>query len=323
MSSRLIIFTLFLIVPVLSSCNGRERTAIESTGVVEAREVEVSAEISGKVDSIFVEEGNRVEKGEVICKLNTESLELKLMEARANLRAAKAQLDLVRKGAREEEIKSAGENVVQARSSLENSESNLKRIERLRSEGVASESQFENARTVYEVARARYEMALKQYELIKKGARKEEIELAGANYDRALSLVKLVEKQISDATVTSPIYGIVTTKFIEAGEIARVGTPLVTVSDLSRLWIRIYLSEKDVGRVKPGDEVVVRVDSFPGRDFRGRVEYISPEAEFTPKIVQTKDTRVKLVFAVKVGVDNPDLALKVGLPADVLVKTEE
>jgi len=318
------IFSLILLIALaLPSCSRKEEGTIEASGVVEARKVEVSAEISGRIDSLFVEEGDRVEKGQVICRLNTESLELKLGEARANLKAAKASLDLVRKGAREEEIKSAEERAKQARSSLENAQSNLRRIEKLHSEGVASDSQLENARTAYEVAKASYEMALKQYELIRKGARREEIELAEANYERALSLVKLVEKQISDATVTSPIGGIVTAKFVEAGEVVKAGAPIASISDLSHLWIRIYLSERDIGKVRPGDEVIVRVDSFPGRDFKGRVEYISPEAEFTPKIVQTKDTRVKLVFAVKVGVDNPDLALKVGLPADVLIKTVE
>jgi HlyD family secretion protein len=147
--------------------------------------------------------------------------------------------------------------------------------------------------------------------------------VSSQQYEAALSNLQVVEAalataqiQYNDAIVTAPISGVVLVKAIEKGELASVGTPIVTMADLSKINLMVYLAERDVGKVNLGEEVLVSVDSFPGQGFQGRVVFISEKAEFTPKSIQTRDERVTQVFGIKIEIPNPDLKLKPGMPAD-------
>jgi HlyD family secretion protein len=151
-------------------------------------------------------------------------------------------------------------------------------------------------------------------------ARPEEIQAAEARLDQARAAADLLAKTIADSTITAPAGGIVTHKAVEAGELVTPGATVVTLADLDSVYVMIYVTELEIGRIKLGDGVDVRIDAFPDKPFPGKITYISPEAEFTPKNVQTKEDRVKLVFGVKVEIENKAGLLKPGLPADAVVR---
>ncbi len=181
---------------------------------------------------------------------------------------------------------SAQQNSAQA--NLTNAERNLARIKALFASGSVSRRDLDNAETAYRVARAAHEQ---------------------------------VSASITNAVLHSPIGGVVLDTNLEVGEMAFPGTPIVTVADITRPWMYVYVNEVKLGLVKLGQKAEVYVDSFPGRAFPARVVAISNKAEFTPKTIQTKEERVKLVFAVKIAIDNPDQALKPGMPADAVIIT--
>lgn len=173
-----------------------------------------------------------------------------------------------------------------AQANFNNAERNLKRVRSLYASGSVSKNDLDNAETAYKVTKA--------------------------NLDYASSTAK-------NALLYAPIEGTILEKNLEVGETAFPGSVILTMADLTKPWIKIYVSDKKLGLVKPGQKALIRVDTFPGRDFTGKVASISSKAEFTPKTIQTKEERVKLMFAVKIAVDNPDIDLKPGMPADAVI----
>jgi RND family efflux transporter MFP subunit len=152
------------------------------------------------------------------------------------------------------------------------------------------------------------------------GVSKMDLDAADTAYRTAKSQLDYIDAALADSKIYAPIDGAVITKNLQVGEVAFPGTPILTLADLNRVWIKIYVEEPVVGLVKTGDEARIRVDSYPDKTFGGKVTFISDEPEFTPKTVQTKEERTKLVFAVKIELDNPDLLLKPGMPADAEIK---
>ena len=167
-----------------------------------------------------------------------------------------------------------------------------------------------------EQARAAWLQAQQRYELVRKGPRKETIEQARARAEQARQALAVAETRLSYTTLSSPLTGVVLSKNIEPGEYVAAGTPIVTVGDLEHPWLRAYINETDLGRVKVGQRVRVTADTFPGKAYEGHVSFISSQAEFTPKSVQTEKERVKLVYRIKVEIANPNMELKPGMPAD-------
>lgn len=174
-----------------------------------------------------------------------------------------------------------------AKANLENSRKNYERAKSLYAKGAISQSDYDNARTAFDVATAAFDQ---------------------------------ISANITNALITSPVSGTVLTANLEVGEMAFPGTPVVTVADLSRPWIYVYVKERELGLVKIGRKAYATVDSYPDKKFSGKVVSISNKAEFTPKTIQTKDERVKLVFRVKVALDNSGGELKPGMPADVVIE---
>jgi HlyD family secretion protein len=167
--------------------------------------------------------------------------------------------------------------------------------------------------------RALRDQAKAQHDLVKAGPRREEIDQARAKVEQAKAAVALAEARVGYATVYSPLTGIVLSKNIEPGEYVAPGTPVVTVGDLVNVWLRAYIDEGDLGRVKVQQEARVTTDTYPGRVYPGKISFISPEAEFTPKNVQTEKERVKLVYRIKIDIQNPKMELKAGMPADARI----
>jgi HlyD family secretion protein len=309
-------------VTILSyGCNRGSSNLLESTGTVEATDVDIRSEASGKILALYFDEGDWVKKGDVIAEIDHEKLDIELAQAKARLAETEAQLTLLIKGLRDKEVERARETLLESKVLLKDNKREYTRIQKLYEEEVVDLGSRDKAEAAYEAAQKRYEIAKKNYEIALEGSRKEEIQAGEAVKEAAEAQVKLIERRIEDATVTIPIDGVISERYVELGELMSVGSLIATVIDLKHVWVMAYVSEKNLGKVKLGRQGKVMVDSFPHKEFIGKVTYISPEAEFTPKNIQTKEERVKLVFGVKIEVDNPDQELKPGMPADAVIET--
>jgi HlyD family secretion protein len=296
---------------------------IRASGTIEAREVNVASRVSGQVRELKADEGSRVKKGDVLALIEHDTADIQLRQAEAGAALAGAQLDLVRKGARGEDIKQGEEALKQVDANLKVASDDARRMRELAAKGSVTLKQKDDAEARLIVAQAQQAQAGEGLRKLRQMSRPEEIRAAEARLAQAQASVDLLRKTISDCTITSPVNGVVTRRPIEAGELISPGATVLTVSELDSVHVMIYVTEKELGRVGLGREAEVTIDSAPGRTFKGRVTYISPEAEFTPKNVQTREDRVKLVFGVKVEVPNPDGLLKPGMPADTVLATAE
>jgi HlyD family secretion protein len=284
-----------------------------------------------------------------LAELEAGSRPEEIAQAEASAQQAKARLDEMLAGSRPEELSAAEAVLRRAKAEAERARLDAERYEGLYKKETVSAQQYDLARTAYETALARQHEAEEQYKLVKEGPRKEQIEQARAAWLQAQERFVLVKKgprqetieqararlqqakeglavaetRLGYATLTSPLAGVVLSKNVEPGEFVAAGTPIVTVGDLENVWLRAYINETDLGRVKVGQRVRVATDTYPDKRYEGRVSFIASQAEFTPKSVQTEKERVKLVYRVKVDIRNPNMELKPGMPADAEILMEE
>ncbi|MBI5177734.1 MAG: efflux RND transporter periplasmic adaptor subunit [Nitrospinae bacterium] len=275
---------------------------ISASGTIEAVEVTVNAKTGGTVTRLAVAEGSEVKKGDQLALVDSSTLEIQLKQAQANVEAAEAQSRLAQRGYRTEDVQQAEANFAFARAELE-------RAETLFPLHSITQKQYDDAK-------ARFTVAQKAYEKMKAGLLPEERDTARARARLAHAQADQIRKMIRDAEITAPVDGVVTQKSAEEGDDVLPNAQLFRISRLNTVYLMIYVNEVELASVKLGQEANVFIDAFPGKPFKGRVTYISPVAEFTPKNVQTKDDRTKLVFGVKVEVPNADYSLKPGMPAD-------
>ena len=289
---------------------------IKISGNIEATEVNVGFKISGRITSLSLEEGDWIEKGKVIARTDDEDLRHRLDLARESLRAAQARLAKLKAGARPEELREAEAALHQAEYDLENKQGHYERMNALFGRGVISKETIDNAEAGFKIAKASLARAKENYSLIQEGPRKEDIEDASAQVEQARASLRVAETQLSYSVLVSPVSGIVVVKSAEPGEVVNAGTAIATLADIRSVWVKAYLPETDLGRVKWGQEVLVTTDLQPQKTYRGKISFISSRAEFTPKQIQTEKERVTLVYRIKVDLPNPDLELKPGMPAD-------
>jgi HlyD family secretion protein len=319
-----IVAALAALAVAFAACSGPKKArGIEGSGTIEAREVAVASKIGGQVLEIRAEEGSPVKRGDILVLVDHETLDIQLRQAEAGVALAEAQLALLRKGARAEDVRQGEEGLRQTGANLKVAADDAGRMRELASRGSVTPKQRDDAEARLVVAQAQEASAKEALSKLKRLARPEEISAAEARLAQAVAASDLLRKTIADCTVVSPVAGIVTRRPVEAGELVSPGTTVLTVSELNSVHVMLFVTEKDLGRVRLGREADVTIDAAPGRIFKGRVTFISPEAEFTPKNIQTKEDRVKLVFGVKVEIPNPDGALKPGLPADAVIVPDE
>lgn len=304
---------------LLTGCVSTDGDNIKASGNIQATNIIVSSQVSGKVIQILKDEGSEVNKGDTVIIIDTETYELKLAEAIASLQYADAQYQLMKKGAREEDIKQAEENFKQAQIALNLAEKDKKRMENLYSSKSITKKQYDDAAANYEIALARLNSAKENLQKIKNLSRPEELRQAEANLNKTKANVNLIKKNLNDCYVTSPASGFITKKFIEQGETAAIMSSLFQVADLSSVELVIYIPETELGKIKLNQKADVKVDTYPDKTFEGKVVYISPQAEFTPKNIQTEEERTRLVFAAKIKIDNQNFELKDGMPADAVI----
>lgn len=293
------------IVLLCVGCSGNNENEISASGTIEATEVTISAKVGGEILRIPADEGAKVQPGDTLAVIDKADLEIQFEQARANAATAEAQYKLTVLGAREEDI-------TQAEATLKNAEDDLNRTEGLFKEGSISQKQLDDIRT-------RYIIAKQTYDKLKSGLRPEEIEAARGKRDMALAQQKSIKKKIDDSYVTAPVAGVLTQKGIEKGEVVLPNASLFRISNLDKVYLMIYISEIELAKIKLGQNARVYIDGVPERAFPGKVIYTSSIAEFTPKNVQTRDDRTKLVFGVKIEIPNLEQILKPGMPADAII----
>jgi len=308
--------TLVLVMVVLAP--GCERTrapsAVVASGHVEATDVRIVTKVRGRLLSRNVDEGDAVEAGRIIAVVDTVDTELALREARANRAQSDAELRLRVAGSRREDIAELAARVDGVEADLAGAEKELARQERLVAEGVSTVRSRDDALARRDTLDGQLRAAREVLARARAGSRGQEIEAARALRDAADARIAQLEQAISDATIVSPLSGIVTEKVAEPGELLAPGALIVVVTDLLAPWLTVYVPEPDLGRVKLGDTASVLTDG--GEHRSGEVVFIASKAEFTPKNVQTRDERVKLVYRVKIRLDNADGLFKPGMPAE-------
>lgn len=289
------------------------------SGNVEVTEVDLGFKTPGRVVELLAEEGQRVTKGEKLAVLDSSELEGLVEQNKANLNEALARLEDIRSGARPQEIEQAKAGVANTEAEVSKAGKDLERAETLYKNGAISAQQMDAARKAYDVAVSQQKRAIEALSLVREGPRKEEVKAARERVQQAIASVKVSEERLKDAVIYAPVSGVILRRNVETGETVAPGMPVCTIGDLENPWVKVYVKEDRLGLVKLGQKAGITVDSYPGKVYEGRVTYISSEAEFTPKSVQTQEERVKLVFGVKVSVKNVNDELKPGMPADVKI----
>jgi HlyD family secretion protein len=310
----------FILLIIYGCGSGNDQNTIEASGNIEATNVTVSSQVTGEVLSLLKDEGEVVKAGDTILIIDHETLDIQLQQATAATEGARAQFNLLKAGARVEDIKQGEEAVTQAQINFETAKKDVERMEALYNSKSITEKQYEDVVSKFNISQAQLNSATENLKKLKDYARPEDIKQADANLNRQIAAADLFKKQIRDSYVQSPVNGIIVKKFFEPGETVTMLSFLFKVSDLSVVNLIIYVSEKELGKVKLGQTAEVNSDTYPNKKYEGKIIYISPEAEFTPKNIQTKDERTKLVFAVKIEIKNPDFELKPGMPADAVIK---
>ncbi len=314
------ILLLALLLPACSSTTSDD--AVEASGVIETTDVVVSSRVAGAILELRVHEGDRVKRGDTLAVIDDTDLRLQADGLRAGVAVARAQFQQTSNGARSEDITQANETVRQATISLQSARDDVRRLDGLVQAGSIPEKTLSDARTRVDLAERQLAAVQANYQKFRRGSRTEEITAAHARLDQAEAQLAAIEKRVADCTIHAPTDGVITRKGFNAGEFINVGGGIVTISRTDPVKLKVYVPEDQLGRIKLGGVADVKVDTWADRVFHGRVIYISPTAEFTPKNVQTKDDRTKLVFEVQLEVVNPDGALKSGITAEArLVRT--
>lgn len=306
----------------------RERAPTHLTlyGDIDLRQVQLSFNNSERISAVLVQEGDRVREGQLLARLDTARLEPQLAQAEAQ---AAAQLQIVkrlRSGSRPEEIAQARANLQAAQADLANARQQYERWKSAAeiSAGRAVRQQdVDNARTAVQVAEARLAVVQKTLDLAIAGPRLEEINENEARLKAFEAQASVLRQQLKDAQLIAPVDAVIRTRVMEPGEMASPQRPVFSLAITDPKWVRAFISEPDLGKIKQGMAAAIAVDSFVDRRFEGWIGFISPVAEFTPKTVQTEELRTSLVYEVRVFVKDPDDELRLGMPASVYVRQED
>ncbi|WP_306533556.1 HlyD family secretion protein [Geobacter sp.] len=302
---------------------GDDGSTVAVSGTIEVTDVEVSFKIPGRVRERLVDEGELVKAGQIVARLDDDDLRLDVAQREQDREVLAANLRELENGFRKEDIARADAAVTRVKADAERLKADFARQETLFQREVISRRDFDAAKAAFESSRAALREAVAQQELMHRGPRREQIDAARARLGQAREALELARTRLGYTTLSSPMAGLVLAKHVEPGEQVAAGTPIVSVGDMANSWMRAYIAETDLGRVKVGQKARVRSDTWPDRRYEGTITFISPEAEFTPKSVQTEKERVKLVYRIKITIPNPTMELKPGMPVDAEILASE
>jgi HlyD family secretion protein len=293
---------------------------LKLSGNIEAHESLVSFKVVGRIVALPVEEGMSLKAGDLLARVDSDDYrqQVAMDEAAAQVRTRQLTLGLA--GSRTQEIEAAKQTVLDTLADLDQKKKDYARYQALYEKDEIPAQTRDLAATAVTRAQAAYDRAQLVYNELVEGTRKEELAVERANVQQANQSLRMSDIRLSYTTLRAPFDGVVLVRQAELGEVVSPGTPVVTLADLDHLWVRVYIPEPDLGKIHLAQAVDVRTDSFPGKTYPGRISFISSEAEFTPKSVETEKERVTLVYRVKVDVENPHHELKPGMPVDALIR---
>ncbi len=298
------------------------RSRLTLSGNIEAHESLVGFKVQGRIAELPVQEGQWIEKGALLARLDDRDLRQQVAMEAATVRVREANLQLALAGPRSEEIEMAEQAVADAEADLELKKLDYDRAVMLLKKDVISQQDHDRAKTQLDRAQATYKRAAERLSELRAGTRQEEIAIARANVAQAREAVEMSRVRLSFTELRAPATGVILVRQGELGEVVSIGSPVVTLADLDSVWLRAYVPETDLGRIRHGQEVAVRTDTFPGKTYRGRISFISQRAEFTPKTIETHKERVTLVYRIKIDLENPNHELKPGMPADASIELQ-
>ncbi len=301
------------------------------SGTIETTQAKMSFQVPGRIAAVHVREGQPVTQNQIIAELDRAEFQSRYDQANANLQRArqiKQQAEIVlniNQKTLPAEVSRAEAGMKSAHDTLADAGKNYRRFEDLFQQGVVTEKERDSMKLGLDMAQSRLQeseslLRLAKGNLTRIEAARQEIETAAAQMDVARAALHQADIQLGYTQLKSPLHGVVTSRNIEPGETVNAGREVITISDLARVDLKIYVDETQIGKVKPGQKTDIKVDTFPNKTFTGYVSFVSPEGEFTPKIIQTKKERVKLVYLVKVSIVNPNFELKAGMPADAWLR---
>jgi len=291
-------------------------------GNLDLRQVDLPFNGSERIAAVLVQEGDRVRQGQVLARLDRRRLEPQVAQAQAQVAAQQAVVDRLHNGSRPEEIAQARAALDSAKADAENARRQAVRIRSLIATPggrAVSEQDLDKANAALDVANAKVVSQQKALDLAVAGPRKEDIAQAEAQLQAQDAQLALFQQQLADATLTAPVDGVIRSRLMEPGEMASPQKPVFTLAITDPKWVRAYISETDLGKIRPGEIASIAVDSFPDRRFDGWIGFISPVAEFTPKTVQTQELRTSLVYEIRVFAKDPKDELRLGMPATVFL----
>lgn len=306
-------------------------TSLVYTGTLEATEVDLNSEVSATVKNVFVDEGSSVKKGDKIFQIDDTSLLIKLNQAKAQLNVAKADFDEVSNGSRSEEIKKSQANLESidallggAKSEYEYVLDNYNDLKSLYEQDAVSKKELDGAKTSMDKAYSNFQNVQKQHEsakssldLVLSGSTNERIKKAKAQVDTMKANVDLANYQLAKSTIYSPINGVVQNINYDEGELVLNGANVANIINLTDRWVKIYIPQKQLNKVSLNQEVNIKADYLKDKKLTGKIVYISSEAEFTPKNVESKESKEEMVFELKVKIEDDSNLLKPGMLVDV------
>lgn len=307
-----------LLLCALAGCRPSDPTEVTATGTLEVAEVDIGPMVPARVIRVFVDEGDSAQVGDTLALLTQATLQPDIASRQARVRAAEAQLRELLEGARPAELRRAEAQVAAATAEAERAANDLVRAEQLARSGTVSRQSYDAAKSAAAASDAARLEAEESLRLVREGARTERIQAARAEVEAARAAVAVAESTAADLVLTAPVAGVVFGRHVEPGEVLGAAQAAVTLGQLEAPWTRVYVGERVLPRIRPGQEVVGHLDGRPDHAFPGRVVSIGSEAEFTPRIALTEEERADLMFGVKVrfAADSAGL-LKPGLPIRV------
>ena len=296
--------------------------ALTLFGNVDIRQVSLAFEQSGRIQQMNAQEGDHIQKGDVLAKLNTDALNIQLQQAEAQLKVQQQTVIEQDAGTRPEQIAQAEAQLASAKAQFDKAEKDLKRLQVLFHDTAGqaiSKQELDYAQSNQATAAASVKEKTANLALLKNGARSEDREAAKAQFDASKANLDLIRYQIQQSVLTAPVNAVVRARLQEAGDMTTAQKPVYTLALTNPKWVRVYANEKDLNAIQMGAAAQVIRDSQPNQPIDGKIGYISSVAEFTPKTVQTEDIRTTLVYEVRVHVNDPQDALKMGQPVTVKI----
>lgn len=286
-------------------------------GNVDVRQVQLAFQESGRLEKLYVQEGDTVKAGTLLAEIDSVRYQANLDKAKAEQDARQQVLDRLLAGSRPQEIAAAQADVRALEAKVADAKVTFNRLQRLVDKKATSQQQVDDAAMAYKDAQERLEAARQALDLARIGPRKEDIAAARARVAAAEAGVTHAEKEVADTRLYAPADAIVRDRIMEPGDMAFPATPVLTLALTNPLWVRTYVPEPDLGKIIPGMKADIITDSYPGKTYRGWIGYISPTAEFTPKTVETPALRTRLVYQTRVFTCNPEDELRLGMPTTV------